>query len=171
MIRSPRAAAPALAALALTALAALSLGACDAYDGQFDFEQAAFQPATGIARSDAQGNLVADDPDDWRTSPLYAFSGFRVIQRAYPNPARIDQVVTIVVSTDDGIPGGLRIVAYKDGLRRTIPGQQATIPGPGAYPFGFFPGEIPGAQPGDLWRLVFFDGQSQVVTYGDLLIE
>jgi hypothetical protein len=170
MIRSTYAAALAFALLALPA----ALAGCDALDAQSEFEQEAFLPASGIARTDAQGTLLADDPDDWRTAPLYALSGFRVSQRPSPNPARIDQVVTTVVFTDEAIPGGLRIVGYRDALRAPIPGQRQErqdVPGPGAYVFAFFPAEIPGAQPGDLWRLVFFDGQSHVVTYGDLQIE
>jgi hypothetical protein len=168
MIRSPRTAAR---RLALFALAALPLAGCDALDGQSEFERDAFLPASGIARTDEQGNLITDDPDDWRTAPLYAFSGFRVAQRPYPNPAFIDQGVTIIVSTDDVIPGGLRIVAYRGELRSPLPGLSLDVPGAGTYPVSFFPGEITGAQPGDLWRLVFFDGQSHVVTYGDLQIE
>ena len=168
MIRPPRTAA---LLLPLLALASLPLAGCDALDGQSEFEQDAFRAASGIARTDESGNVIADDPDDWRTAPLYAFSGFQVVLRAYPNPARLDQGVTIQVRAGDAIPGGLRIVAYRAGLRRPIPGQQDDVPGPGTYTFTFFPGEIPGAQPGDLWRLVFFDGQSHVVTYGDLQIE
>ncbi|HLT46909.1 MAG TPA: hypothetical protein VK002_06745 [Rubricoccaceae bacterium] len=154
-------------------LVPLALGGCDALEAQDAFEQDASKPPSGIARTDAQGNLISDDPDDWRTAPLYATSFFRVATRPYPNPVSFSggQPVNILVTTGDAIPGGLRIVAYKGGLRRVIPGAQCDVPGPVACSFSFFPSEIAGAQPGDLWRLVLFDGQSNVVTYGDLQIE
>jgi hypothetical protein len=167
MIRTPRFA----FALLFAAAAAPLLGGCDALGAQDEFERDAAQPAQGIARTDAQGNLITDDPDDWRTAPLYATSFFRVTLRAFPNPAGFNEGVTIQMQTGDAIPGGLRLVAFKDDLRSPVPGKQCDVPGDVPCIFTFFPSDIPGARPGDLWRLVVFDGQSNVVTYGDLLVE
>ena len=153
---------------------ALALAGCDASDAQGEFELAASQPPSGIARTDAQGNLLSDDPDDWRTAPLYATSFFRVTIRPYPNPVSYagGQPVVMQVQTGDAIPGGLRLVPYENGRRGQFTSNQTVaVPGPGAYTFTFYPSEILGAQPGDFWRLVLFDGQSHVVTYGDLQIQ
>jgi hypothetical protein len=167
MIRTPRAA---LGAVFLAAALLPPLGGCDALEAQDAFEEDAARPASGIARTDRDGNLIQDDPDDWRTAPLYAISGFRVTARAFPNPAGFSEGVTIQMQTGDAIPGGLRLVAFKDAFRVSVPGQQCETPGDVPCAFAFFPSEIAGAQPGDLWRLIVFDGQSNVVTYGDLLI-
>ena len=160
-----------LSLLALACTLSLVLVACDALDAQAEFENAASLPPQGIFRTtDGVSALNGEnDPDDWRTAPLYAFDGTRVTLKAHPNPARLDDNVILQLSTGEAIPGGVRI--------RPVRGQQFApilqtqeVSGPGVVTFSFFPGEIVGAQPGDLWRLIVFDGRSNVVTYGDLQI-
>jgi hypothetical protein len=147
----------------------LLLGGCDAVEGQDDFERDALQAPAGFARTDATGTLLSDDPDDWRTAPLYAFD-FLVTPRPYPNPARPDEGVTIQMQVSDVIPGGLRLRAYRGLERLPWQGLQVAVPGASFYTFTFFPGEITGAVPGELVRLIVFDGQGNTVTYGDLQI-
>lgn len=158
----------------LIAILALTLSACDALDAQVTFrEEASFFPAN-IFRTDDGVNPIGDedDADDWRTAPLYA-GKFLVTQRAHPNPASRDEVVSIVVriSGFNVLPGGLRLVARSgDGRRETI----AILPEAttdGSYSVEFFPGEsLLLGQPG-LYRLILFDSRSEPVTYGDLLVQ
>lgn len=153
---------------------ALSLSSCDANNAQGDFRTAAGAVPSGIFRTtDGMTPLNGEnDPDDWRTAPLHATSGFRVNSRAYPNPVRISStdIVMIVVVTDARIPGGLQLVA-RDGFGgRTVLTPFKDIP-EGFTVFTFFPSEILGAQAGDLWRLVLFDSRGEPATYGDLQIE
>lgn len=155
-------------------LVALLLSGCGSSEAQAEFERDAAQAASGIARTDALGNLVSDDPDDWRTAPLYATSFFQVSTRPYPNPVSFSSgdTVELIVSTGGAIPGGLRLVPFGNGRRSRFTSEQTCfVGGPDVCVFDFFPSEIEGAQPGDLWRLILFDGQGNVVTYGDLRIE
>ena len=155
-------------------LAALSLSGCDANNAQGDFRIAAGAVPSGIFRTvDGMTPLNGEnDPDDWRTAPIYVTSGFRVNRRAAPNPVQISGsgTVTIEVVTDARIPGGLQLVA-RDGFgSRTVLTPFIDILD-GFTLFTFFPSEIVGAQAGDLWRLVLFDSRGEPVTYGDLQIE
>ena len=166
MIRTSR-----LGAVALACTLPFLLAACDALNAQGEFEQAASLQPEGIFRTIDGATAIngEDDPDDWRTSPLYVFDGTRVTLKAHANPARLEDAVLLQLSAGEAIPGGLRIVAFKGQQRRTLPNTQE-VNGPGIVTFSFFAGEIIGAQPGDLWRLIVFDGRSNVVTYGDLQI-
>ncbi|MDX1419162.1 MAG: hypothetical protein R3181_04290 [Rubricoccaceae bacterium] len=162
------------ASAAACLLLALALAGCGSSEAQAEFELDAAQAASGIARTDAQGNLLSDDPNDWRTAPLYATSFFQVTRRPFPNPVSFSSgaVVIMEVTTGDAIPGGLRLVPFENGRRSRFTSEQTCfVGGPDICVFDFFPSEIEGAQPGDLWRLILFDGQGNVVTYGDLQIE
>ena len=156
-------------------LVALSLSGCDANNAQADFRIAAGAAPSGIFRTvDGVTPLNGEnDPDDWRTAPIYASSGFLVVQRASPNPARLSvpDVVQIVVHTDSRIPGGLQVVARDGSNERFVLTPFVDLPGAGNYVITFFASEILGAQAGDLWRLVLFDSRGEPVTYGDLQIE
>ncbi len=156
-------------------LALLILGGCDADNGQSDFRVAAGAIPSGIFRTDDGMTPLngENDPDDWRTAPIYATSGFVVNRRASPNPARIaaSEVVTIEVLTTAGIPGGLQLVARDGTGGRIALSAFESIPGGGFQTYAFFVSEILGAQAGELWRLILFDNRGEPVTYGDLLIE
>ncbi len=158
----------------LAVLAALAFVGCDANNDQLDFRSAASAVPSGIFRTlDGTTPLNGEnDPDDWRTAPAYATSGFIVLNRAHPNPAHLDQsdTVTILITTLDRIPGGLQLVARNGLGERIVLSQYRDIPG-GTEAFSFFVSEILGAQPGELWRLILFDSRGEPVTYGDLLIE
>ena len=169
--RTPRSGGRCVVALFLVAL---SLSGCDANNAQGDFRIAAGAVPSGIFRTvDGMTPLNGEhDPDDWRTAPIYATSGFRVNRRASPNPVQISGsgTVTIEVVTDARIPGGLQLVA-RDGLGgRTVLTPFIDTP-QGFTIFTFFASEILGAEAGDLWRLVLFDNRGEPVTYGDLKIE
>jgi len=156
-------------------LMTLMLVGCDANNAQVDFRIAAGAVPSGIFRTiDGVTPLNGEnDPDDWRTAPIYATSGFFVAQRASPNPARLSvpDVVQIVVHTDSRIPGGLQLVARSGINERIVLTSFLDIPGPGDYVFTFFASEILGAQARELWRLVLFDSRGEPVTYGDLQLE
>ena len=154
-------------------LAALLLAAgtgCDTQEEQRDFAEEAFSTPSGFVRTEADGTLVQDDPDDWRTAPRYANSVF--VQPAFPNPT-VGEFVTIPVSVQqfNAVPGGLRLVTL-DGSSTTqrfitlsdLPEADA----PGAYVFFFSPVTI-GRR--GLVRVFVVDGRSELVSYGDLFVE
>ncbi len=155
--------------------AGLILSSCDANNAQVEFSIEAGGVPSGIFRTDDGFTALMgeNDPDDWRTSPLYATSGFVVTNRAYPNPASLSgsDGFTIVISTIDAIPGGLFLVAFDGFGERYELGPIESIPGPGSYAISRLTSLIQGAQAGELWRLVLFDSRGEPVTYGDILIE
>ena len=154
----------------------LALASCDSGSGQNVFREQALAPPSGFTRTDAQGTIITADPDDWRTSPLHGPAYTWVtVQPAFPNPVAPDGVVTLLLNVRSGaVPGGVTAVGY---VERTGQLPDSYVLADVADARGFvtlsiIPAAHPGfIQGGGLRRIVVFDGQSEPVTYGDLLIE
>lgn len=162
----------ALVTLALLVASAPLLSGCDALSGeqQQAFVAAAFAlPPSGFAETDAEGRLIRNDPDDWRTAPIYG-SRFLVQQRPFPNPARATQQVAMVVYTEGGVPGGLRLYRLDGrGVLRLIDAEPRATQ-TGFYTFTFFGAEVSDDGSPGLYRLILLDGREDVVTYGDVML-
>ena len=76
-------------------LAAPAWVGCDTAEQQNQFEEEAFSTPSGFTRTDENGEIVSEDTDDWRTSPVY--STRVLIDPAFPNPAPPGELVTIPV--------------------------------------------------------------------------
>lgn len=142
----------------------LLLVSCDTQERQSEFVDAASLPASGIARTDADGIILEDDQDDWRTSPVYG--GKIRFDPAYPNPVASDFVtLPITILEFNAIQGGLVLRARDaNGRLRTLDDiQQAADPG--VYVFMFSPSIL--ARTG-LIRLFVFDRLGELVSYGDI---
>ena len=156
--------------------ATLVLASCDSGGGQNIFREQALSPPAGFTRTDVDGNVVTLDPDDWRTSPLHGPANTWVTaQPPYPNPVAPDGIVTLVLNIRSGaVPGGVTAVGY---VEREGQLPDSYVLADQADARGFVVLQItPAAHPafiqgGGLRRIVVFDGQSEPVTYGDLLIE
>ncbi|MDX1438796.1 MAG: hypothetical protein R3284_02730 [Rubricoccaceae bacterium] len=152
-------------------LVTLLISGCDAGDAQREFQEAAALPPSGIFRTMDGVNAIdgENDPDDWRTAPVYA-GRFLVSRRAYPNPAGISDVVTIEVRVTgfNVVPGGIRVVGYTENNRRVVLEEDLTATSDGVYAFTFFGGDLIGSSPTGLRRIIIFDGQFGVMSYGDL---
>jgi len=124
-------------------------------------------PASGYAQTNADGIILDDDKDDWRTSPVYG--GKVRFDPAYPNPATADFVtVPVTVLEFNAVQGGLVLRARDSaGRLRTLDEIQSAAD-PGVYVFLFSPSIL--ARTG-LVRLFVFDRLGEVVTYGDLLVQ
>lgn len=149
------------------------LSGCDAGEAQQSFRDAASLPPNGIFRTVDGVNALGgeNDPDDWRTAPLYA-GKFLVSRRAFPNPANISDVVTIEVRVTgfNVIPGGIRVVGYTENNRRIVLGVDQSAASDGVYAFTFFGGDLNDTSGSGLRRIIIFDGQSQPLSYGDILL-
>ncbi len=152
----------------LTLVLALLVGAgCDTQEQQRDFADEAFSPPAGFVRTDQDGRILSDDKDDWRTAPLYVGRVF--VEPAFPNPTA-GQFVTIPVSVREfnAVPGGLQLSSRDDTNRFVLLDEIPEARDPGAYVFTFNPLTL-GRR--GLVRVFIFDGQGELVSYGDLFVE
>lgn len=157
---------PALLALLMLFLAT----GCDTQRGdQEAFVEMANLPPENFARTDAFGNVLEDDPDDWRTAPFFA--GKISFRPAYPNPTTGEPVtLPFTVLEFNAISNRLVLRARDPGdPNRLILLDDLTNAGEtGGHDFRFAPGLI--GIPG-LHRLFVFDAVGELVTYGDLMLE
>jgi hypothetical protein len=151
---------------------------CDTTGEQHAFEAQAAQPPSGITHTDMEGNVIGEeDPDDWRTSPL--FPTVRV-SPAYPNPvpASFTGVVRVPINIPftSQISGGLRLLI----LDPRPPGRVAVlneIPPHSVFEFVELSFTLAGLQsalqladPRGLYRLYVHDGAGRLISYGDLRV-
>src|SRR5690606_14388053 len=80
-----------LAVLALL----LTLPACDTNVQQDEFLLDSELPPNGITRTNEAGEVLENDPDDWRVAPV--FRGAVEVEPAYPNPVVRTGLVTLIV--------------------------------------------------------------------------
>ena len=146
-------------------LAALAAG-CDQAELQDAFEVAARRPPNGYTQTDAGGQVVANDPDDWRTSPAYA--GRASVRPVYPNPSGDGLPFTLDVSilAFDGPPGGVVVRGY-DGAGRPFVLADLRENQPGTYALPFSPLRFPSR---GLHRVLVQDGLGGLISYGDVVV-
>lgn len=146
---------------------ALIAGACDTQGRQDEFAEGASRPPSGFVRTDADGKILSDDPDDWRTAPL--FVGKVRIDPAYPNPSSGGFVtISFAVLDFNAVRGGLFLRAFDDNRRFIRLDEAPEATQPGSYVFSFSPALL--GRTG-LHRLYVFDGFNEIVSYGDLSLE
>lgn len=144
--------------------ASLLFTGCDTQERQSEFAEAASLPASGYARTDADGIVQDDDLDDWRTAPVYG--GKVRFDPAYPNPAAGGFVtLPVTILEFNAVQGGLVLRARDaDGRLRTMDDLLQTTD-PGVYVFTFAPTIL--ARTG-LIRVYVFDRLGEIVSYGDV---
>ena len=168
---------PLLLVASLLLLVPVGLTACDSGGDRRDFEDAAFETPEGITRTNDEGEVLENDPDDWRTSPLFPAVD---VEPAFPNPvsSAYTGLVTIpvVAPFSDSVTGALNLFAFGPrGSSRLIDQIPAgTFPGAGEFRFSLqdlaFALEAPVGDPG-LYRLFVQDSNGRLVSYGDFLIQ
>ena len=152
----------------LVAFALLIGSGCDTADQQNEFEDDAFSAPSGFTRTDESGQILSEDPDDWRTAPVY--STRVLIDPAFPNPAAPTEFVSVPVSVREfnSIQGGLELVSFdENGLPRRLD-EIRDARDPGAYVFTFNLALL-GVQ--GLTRVFILDTRGTLVSYGDLFVD
>lgn len=156
----------------VTGLLALFLAAgCAKSDDQKDFEDQAFGTPQGITATDANGAIQSSDPEDWRISPLYQ-GRVSITSPAYPNPVAINSQLYIIINIL-GIEAiqGLEIYVYKtpgQSLNLVRSYDQSSI-SEGDMTIILNPAGFSGT--GGLYRVLIYDNQENLVTYGDVMVE
>jgi len=147
--------------------AALLMG-CDSAEQQQEFQDQAFVSPSGFTHTNEDGEILEEDADDWRTSPIY--TGRIVIDPAFPNPVPAGAFVTIPVRVREfqALQGSLDLVIFDTNriARRLDDIQDARDPG--AYVFTFNPkaSGITG-----LTRVYIVDNLGGLISYGDLSVK
>jgi len=164
--------------LVLFTLMILALSGCGQDDDQREFEQEAFQLPEGITETEGNGDIVSEDPDDWRTSPF--FQGLVFVSPAFPNPVSIgDQLnLEIEVSGIDAVSGLTVAVLIDDAanaqFRSLYTVNQNPLP-PGLTSIPINPIELgrfnsPESARG-IHRLIIYDNRQNIISYGDVRVE
>ena len=140
---------------------------CDSQEQQDQFAREASAPPSGITETTPDGDVVAEDADDWRTSP--AFRGVLNVEPAFPNPVGGGDVyVHVRITQFDRLPNGLALRAYR-GDTFPILGVPVTQVDPGIHVLRFNPGELVTT---GLHRVFLFDHPGgELISYGDIRIE
>lgn len=151
-------------------LVLLILTGCDTRQ-QEDFLNAAFQPPEGFTRTDENGQVLSEDPDDWRVAPAYR--GYLRFDPAYPNPVSGGEV-RLPFHVFSSLSGALTLWANNVEGRMQLLDEYSSLTQPGTYVFTFDPSVL---APDRDWRrlqglhrLYIYRGD-ELVSYGDLMIQ
>jgi hypothetical protein len=156
-------------------LAIVVLSSCQQDAGQEEFERQAFTSAQGFTQTNSNGQVINEDPDDWRIGPL--FQGLIEVNAVpYANPSvglqfRFELLVTgleavsgLQIYSRD--PLGRPFLVYNDNRRPLPPGLIDIA----LEPSWLTPSRIYSEAIG-LNRIFVYDGNDNLITYGDLKVE
>lgn len=155
----------------LVLLLALAVAGCDS--GQSEEQRlfndrAFFSAPSGITRVSASGEVLSEDPDDWRVGPAFATTVLEVDLDG-PNPVRVTGEASVTLNLLQGLGGRATLyVVREDGdLIPVVPLNPPDVSGPGFPTFTVAGGELsPLGRPG-LVRVVLLDDRLNAITYGD----
>jgi hypothetical protein len=146
--------------------AAMIAGGCNTTDHQSAFLSDAMMPPSGITRTNLDGEVLSEDPDDWRISPVHV--GLIIVEPAYPNPTTGSLVfVPVNIRQFNAVPAPVTLRALDVTNRFTVLDRIHDTASPGVRVMQFQPGLLGSA---GLHRLFIFDGRGEVISYGDLCV-
>lgn len=148
---------------------------CQRNSAQEEFERRAFTTPENFTKTDNNGNILVNDPDDWEIGPL--FQGLVEINAVpYANPSiglRFD--FELLVTGLEAVSGleiyardqfGRPFIIYNDNRRPLPPGLVDIF----IEPSWLSPSRIYSEAVG-LNRIFIYDGRGNLITYGDLKVE
>jgi hypothetical protein len=161
--------------LLLLSLITLFVLSCDRDSDQEQFEREAFAQPNNFTQTNANAEIIRLDPDDWRIGPM--FQGLVEMNApAYPNPSSgtrftvellvtgLESVFGLEIYTRDDF--GRPYLIYTDNRRPLPPGIVDIY----LEPVWFSPNRLYSTAIG-LRRVFIYDGNGNLITYGDLKIE
>ncbi|MEX2574391.1 MAG: hypothetical protein WD317_08840 [Balneolaceae bacterium] len=148
------------------------LSSCTDNDDQRAFERQAFQMPDSYTETDGSGEVTgAEDPEDWQTAPF--FRGLVEVRPAFPNPVQTTDPVEIellVTGIESRVNGLIAYVVLDSGY---ISDPLDTIDENPVQP-GIrhlrFPAQYLARfnDPRGLRRIVIFDRNDNIISYGDI---
>jgi|AntRauTorcE11898_2_1112593.scaffolds.fasta_scaffold24530_2 hypothetical protein len=147
---------------------------CGENPDQTEFEKEAHAQPSGYSQTDDRGNIVNDDPDDWRIAPR--FSGdIEFSLPPYPNPS-VTQTIRfeMLIGGLNSIYGASIYVRRTNGTYKILrSNRQAPLP-TGLIQFNIDPLELSQDfelyQIDNLYRIFIYDNNENLITYGDIKI-
>lgn len=163
-------------------LVGFTLAGCSKSDDQRKFERQAHSDPSQITETNTQGKVLSTDPDDWRISPMYRGLvsigvGISDFQPPYPNPLPLNQDLTLNLYINDiETLSRFEIRTYRlpQGISGPIYTEDDLSPPTLVSPSlsgQLIAGSTGGSQASGLYRILIYDGQQNVITYGDIRIE
>lgn len=149
---------------------------CTRNDAQREFEEEAYSaPNNYTETAPNNGEVLSNDPDDWRTSPR--FQGFINVVPPFPNPVSTNQNIQfqLDVIAQGSVNGLLVYILFQNGDRKVLYEDFDPLP-QSLYDF-----QIPAASLSEfdgspesargLKRIYLFDLNNRLISYGDILVE
>lgn len=144
----------------------LFLAGCDTQDLQANFAQDASKPAAGFTRTDQDGRVLDNDPDDWRTAPF--FIGRVRVEPAFPNPVN-GGITSLTVSLLEfnAVRGGVVVRGFSSTGNQLRELARVNATDPGTYVLTLSPSQL---GRNGLIRVYLFDFFGELISYGDLMV-
>lgn len=158
--------------LLILVIVAFTGWSCANDDAQSKFEVQAYGEPANYTETNFQGDIVRNDTDDWRISPLY--QGLASVQPIFPNPVQFGTNVTLEIDIK-GAPASSSIeVGYLNQSNQWIFLQQQDLQNDfelltfliNTRQFGSSLSQAQGIK-----RMLVFDGNQRLISYGDILIQ
>lgn len=152
---------------------------CSKSNDQRDFENQALSAPSGITETNANGEVITTDNNDWQVGPMYRgliSIGSPDAQPPYPNPLPYNQnlTISIYIRSVDTL-NRLEIYSFKNPNQLTGPIYTSEgLNPPGYEEISLSGSNISGSAGGStadgLYRILIYDGQQNLITYGDVQI-
>lgn len=157
-------------------LLCLVIQACTVNQDQEQFENEAFTLPSNFTPTDVHGDIDEErkDPDDWRIGPMFS-GAVEILYPANPNPVTFNSHFEIELwfNSSDRI-SGLNVLAFRDNPEQPMfileePGSDIDN---GVFSIRLTPADFHtegvGTEP--LYRILIFDANENLITYGDVKI-
>ena len=165
--------------LILIATAGFLLVGCSKSNDQREFENQALQQPQGFTETGPNGDIINTDPDDWRVGPMYrglVSIGTPDNQPPYPNPLAFNQDLTInIYIRSIETLSRLEIYSFRQPSQTNAAiAVRDNLSSPTLETFtlggALISGSTGGSQAEGLYRILIYDGQQNLITYGDIKI-
>ncbi|MGB0346578.1 MAG: hypothetical protein ACPGGA_03775 [Balneolaceae bacterium] len=150
----------------------LLIVSCTNDDAQQKFESQAYGEASNYTETNFQGDIVRADSDDWRISPLYV--GLASVQPVFPNPVQYGSNINLEVELNGAPVSTIIELGYLNESNAWFPLQIQDITSDFELVTFFINTRQFGnsaEQARGIHRLLLFDGNQRLISYGDLLIQ
>ena len=153
-------------------LLGLLLTTCQQDSAQQQYEAEAYGPIEGYTQTDLQQNVLSQDKKDWQVSPYY--QGLIRILPLFPNPISYGGTAYLEMTLNGAPIQSYVELGYLNFNNQWIPLQQETV----SSEFELVTFVIDSRNFGSsaelargLHRLLLYDGNQRLITYGDIFIK